>query len=98
LATIYCVFHIYWYKSTYGAVLFRGSKWDEALAVLSKVVKLLECRAGDHFFMSMLQHVLGNRDSAEKHLDAGIQWMDQNRQSRTQYWGGQEDGLWRKEA
>jgi tetratricopeptide (TPR) repeat protein len=72
------------YANTWGAVLYRAGRFDEALARLSEADALVKkpseatgsSPAYTWFFLAMAHHRLGGRDEAKLWLDKAVAWTD----------------------
>jgi serine/threonine protein kinase/Flp pilus assembly protein TadD len=81
------------YWNTMGVAHYRAGNWNEAVAALTRSVRL---RGGgdsdDWFFLAMAHWRLGEREKARRWYDQGVQWMDKHRPK------GRELGRFRAEA
>jgi tetratricopeptide (TPR) repeat protein len=72
------------YANTWGAVLYRAGRFDEALVRLSEADALAQqpsealksSPAYTWFFLAMAHHRLGDRDEAKLWLDKAVAWTD----------------------
>jgi tetratricopeptide (TPR) repeat protein len=86
--------------NTYGAVLFRAGRDEDAVKQLNaSLAKSLSglVTAADQLFLAMAHHRLGHADEAQKSLDQAVQWLDAEMDKQT--WDNRlELQLLRKEA
>jgi tetratricopeptide (TPR) repeat protein len=78
------------YSLTFGAVLYRAGRIEEAIQQLEKDAKTFELAGAKNlksspaytwFFLAMAHHRLGHVEEARRWLDKAIKWMDQEIQN-----------------
>ena len=72
------------YLNTWGAVLYRAGRFDDALSRLSEAEALVQPSSEANnsppaytwFFLAMTQHCLGHAEEAKQWLDKAVAWTD----------------------
>ncbi len=65
--------------NTLGVAQYRAGNWDEAVAALTKCVRMEGGDSSDFFFLAMAYWQRGDKDQARQTFDQGVRWMDKNR-------------------